>query len=132
ILPQAVLHAALDEADADRDGARTRDELRTAFGAHLPVAAQYVNELVDILLILFACDRPDALSAAETGRVAPFFARLGLMAHERRAPPEYVAAFDPNVTLLGREAIVRDRTAPLTADRIRAIEAEWRSKLAAR
>jgi arabinofuranosyltransferase len=129
ILPQAVVQAALTAADPDGDGWRTRAELRTAFGASHGAGQEQVHELVEIVLILFARERLDALSAGEAGDVAPFFANLRLMAHERHAPPDYVAAFDPNVTITGREVTVRQRDVPLTAERVRAIEAEWRAKL---
>jgi hypothetical protein len=128
ILPQAVLHGALGAADPDGDGWRTRDELRAAFRPWLG-SGPHVDEIVAIVLILFACERTDALAAAETERVAPFFANLRLMAHERHAPPEYVKALDPNVTLRGREVVVRKRDVPLTAERVRAVEAEWRSRV---
>jgi hypothetical protein len=37
----------------------------------------------------------------------------------------YVAALDPNVTIVNREVVIRKRDVPLTDDRVRAIEAEW-------
>jgi arabinofuranosyltransferase len=50
------------------------------------------------------------------------------MAHERKPPAGYVAAFRPNVKLIaGGRAVVIARQHPLTADEIRDIEQKWAS-----
>ncbi|HEX6813404.1 MAG TPA: hypothetical protein VF384_17430 [Planctomycetota bacterium] len=51
------------------------------------------------------------------------------MAHDRRPPPGYVEALDPNVTVVNGAAIVRPRNVPLTAEAVRRIEAEWRERV---
>jgi arabinofuranosyltransferase len=52
------------------------------------------------------------------------------MAHERMPPPGYVEAFEPNVEVGPDGAVlVQPRATPMTAARIRAIEAEWRGKV---
>ncbi|HEU4419584.1 MAG TPA: hypothetical protein VFT55_11640, partial [Planctomycetota bacterium] len=58
-----------------------------------------------------------------------FVANLRFLAHERTAPPAYVEALDPNVTVENRTVKVRKRENPMTAERVRAIEAEWRDKV---
>jgi hypothetical protein len=71
------------------------------------------------------------LTLAEMGAIPAFFAELRFMAHQRAAPPGYVAAFAPNVVVERQVPIVRPRGTPLTADRVRAIEAEWRQRIRA-
>ena len=51
------------------------------------------------------------------------------MAHERHPPPGYVEAFAPNVVVEHGVARAQPRQQPLTAERIRAIESQWRDKV---
>jgi hypothetical protein len=55
------------------------------------------------------------------------------MAHEHAPPPGYAEAFQPNVLTVedGVPRIAR-RSAPMTAERIRAIEVEWRQRVLSR
>ncbi|MBX3462136.1 MAG: hypothetical protein KF830_03120, partial [Planctomycetes bacterium] len=129
ILPPELLQATLAAADPDGDGRLARAELLAAFAALPGARAADVASVVDTLLLLFADERPDALTSGEAQRIAPFFAELRFMAHSRLAPAEYVAAFAPNVTVAAGRATVHPRATPLTGDRVRAIEAEWRRRL---
>jgi arabinofuranosyltransferase len=56
-----------------------------------------------------------------------------VMAHEHAPPPGYAEAFQPNVLTVedGVPRIAR-RRAPMTAERIRAIEVEWRQRVLSR
>jgi arabinofuranosyltransferase len=133
LLPVEVLTAVLATADTDRDGRFTRMELEAGFGAVPGAPPATTAGVVRLLLLLFADTDPDSLSLAETAGIAPFFTGMRFMAHERIAPADYVQALDPNVTVEQRRVVVRPRAVPLTAERVRAIEAEWRERtLAAR
>jgi arabinofuranosyltransferase len=48
------------------------------------------------------------------------------MAHERRAPKDYVFCFYPNVFVDSGEVIVKERKVPLTPEQIVTCEREWR------
>ncbi|HZN39452.1 MAG TPA: hypothetical protein VFD82_11660 [Planctomycetota bacterium] len=127
-LPKTVLQAALGAADADRDGRATREELQAAFAAP-GSPAESSAWFVEYLLLLFADEQPDSLTAREVAQIESFFTSLRLMSHERHPPVEYLQAFDANVTIEGREVRVRKRAVPLTEERVRAIEREWREKI---
>ncbi len=129
LLPKQVLASALATADTDHDGRLSRSELMAAFGA-MPGASQAdVESVVGTLLLLFGDERTDSLTAHEAEQIEPFFANMRFMAHSRLAPKDYIDAFDPNVTIEGGRAHVRPRAQPLTGDRVRAIETEWRQRI---
>lgn len=50
-----------------------------------------------------------------------------LMAHARKPPPGYVESFEENLVVKRRKIDIIDRDEPMTDERIRAIEAEWRT-----
>ena len=127
-LPKTVLQEALGAADPDRDGRATRAELQAALAAP-GSPAESSAWFVEHLLLLFADEDPDQLTAREVAQIEPFFASLRFMTHLRRPPGEYLEAFDANVTIEGREVKVRKRAVPLTEERVRAIEREWREKI---
>ncbi|HEX5053354.1 MAG TPA: hypothetical protein VFZ65_16375 [Planctomycetota bacterium] len=129
VIPRPVLEPLLASADADGDTRLTTAELRAAFGKLPGSSPDDVAGVVDLLLLLFACEREDSLSAHEAAQIVPTFATMRFMAHDRRAPAAYIEAFDPNVTIVDHEAIVRQRTVPLTQERVRSIEAEWRERI---
>jgi arabinofuranosyltransferase len=128
-LPQEALRAALAQADSNGDGICSRAELVHSFTAAPGFTPPTAAGFVDIMLFLFARAADGQLTIAETADVESFVANLRWIAHERHAPPEYVAAFDPNVTIENRAVVVRKRAVPLTAERVRAVEAEWRQKV---
>lgn len=130
--PAPLVQAVLATADADADGLWTREELRASFRAIPGNTENAAGDFVDMLLLLFAEAHDDRLTREEVAATGPFFADLRLMLHECEAPPGYVEAFDPNVTVAGREVIVRPRERPLRADDVRAIEAEWRARVSNR
>lgn len=57
---------------------------------------------------------------------------LRFMAHERFPPPGYVERLQPNVTVRDGVAMAAPRSAPLTGEDIRRIEADARRQLSAR
>ncbi|MEO6594903.1 MAG: hypothetical protein ABIP94_09140 [Planctomycetota bacterium] len=128
VIPKAVLEPLLESADIDGDTRVSRTELRTAIGK-LGTSPEDTADAADLLLLLFAYEDQDSLSARELAQIVPSFATMRFMAHDRRAPVHYIEAFDPNVSIENRTAIVRQRKAPLTPDRVRAIEAEWRERI---
>jgi arabinofuranosyltransferase len=128
-LPKEQLEAVLARADGDHDANLTRSELEAAIVAVTGTPAENAQDLVAQLLLFFAVQDPERLTATEAEQIVPFFAGLRLMGHDRLAPAEYVAAFDPNVTVVNRKVVVRKRDVPLTAARVRAIEQEWRAKM---
>ena len=76
-----------------------------------------------------ATERQGALSTSAAAELGALLDAPRRMAHERVPPPGYVEAFDPNVTVVDGVVTVRPRAVPLTAERVRAIEAEWRDKV---
>lgn len=121
--PREVWEAVLARADRDRDTALTRGELETAFVAATGSSEAISQDLVTQLMLLFAVEDPERLTAAEAQQIVPFFEDLRFMGHGL-APPEYVSAFAPNVTVVDRKVVVRKREVPLTVARVRAIEQE--------
>jgi arabinofuranosyltransferase len=124
-IPPAAVPLVRAAADGDGDGFCTVDELAAAFRSGAGLAHGVDALLAQHMVMLFARERDGGLTLAEADRMAPFFAGYRWMAHERRAPEEYLAALDANVTLENFTAVVRPRATPLTVARVRAIEAEW-------
>ena len=126
----AALRAAVLAADEGGDGWLAVPELRraaaAAFGTDPASAAG--DFLLRFWVEACAVERTDAVTLAQAMELLAVLDAPRRMAHERTPPPGYVAAFDPNVTL-GDGVVVRPRAEPLTAARIRAIEAEWRAKV---
>jgi len=56
------------------------------------------------------------------------FARR-LMAHERLPPDGYFEAFEPNAELLPGACVITPRARPLSPERVRRIEADWRRRV---
>lgn len=130
-LAAEVMRDAALAADADHDGFLDLAEMRraraTAFG--LDPADKVGDFILEFLIASQADERPAALRVDDFLACADILDTPRRMAHERLPPPGYVAAFDPNVTVAGGVVTVRPRTTPLTAERIRAIEAEWRERV---
>lgn len=131
-LPREVLQKVLATADVDHDGRYGREELERGFVTALACPPEHAAGFVRLLLLLFADADAGSLTVAEAADIEPFLANLRFMAHERHAPPEYLAELDPNVTVEDRRLVFRRRTVPLTAERLRAIETKWREKLGGR
>jgi arabinofuranosyltransferase len=127
--PKEVWEAALAPADKDGDANLTRGELEAALAAVPGGSEASSRELVTQLLLCFAVEDAERLTATEAQQIVPFLEGLRLMRHDGCAPVEYVGAFDPNVTVVDRKVVVRKRAQPLTATRVRAIEQQWRVKM---
>jgi arabinofuranosyltransferase len=127
--PAPIVAAALAVADTDADGTCTRGELQAAFRAVPQHSVADADAFVELLLLLFGRAAEDRLTRAEAAATVPFFGELRLMVHECAPPPGYVEAFAPNVTVVGREVVVRPRATPLSADDVRALEAQWRQRV---
>ncbi|HEU4419650.1 MAG TPA: hypothetical protein VFT55_11985 [Planctomycetota bacterium] len=128
-LPKEFLQTRLPAADTDHDSLTSRAELSAVF-ATLPGAdPETAAKFTDLILLMFAVEQRDSLTAGEAKAFVDFIANLRFLAHERIAPPAYVEALDPNVTVENRTVKVRKRDNPMTAERVRAIEAEWRDKV---
>jgi len=125
-VPAVAAAARLASSTSDRDGngLYTRGELLATLGD---------PAYVDPLFVLFAHEHDDALTTAEMEDFVHFAANIRVMAHERAVPLAYRDALQPNVTLEGpsgaRRAVVQPRATPLSPDRVRAIETEWRAKV---
>jgi arabinofuranosyltransferase len=122
---------AVEGADGDRDGFLGLDELRRAFAVAFgtdpnDTAGDFV---LRFLIASQATERQGALSTSAAAELGALLDAPRRMAHERVPPPGYVEAFDPNVTVVDGVVTVRPRAVPLTAERVRAIEAEWRDKV---
>ena len=128
-LPRPLLEQAIERADTDGDGVYTRAELEASFAAVAGAPPAAMRSFVDRLLLLFAEGAAQALSRAEVADLRHFFRTMRFIAHERRAPADYVAALDPNVTVVDRRVVVRPREVPLTPQRLREIERAWRERL---
>jgi arabinofuranosyltransferase len=129
-LTREFLRPVIDAADTTKDGWFDEAEIRQALGAL--GGGDGRNDpgdyFVAILLAVFAETRPDALTMAEADRISELLLHARAMAHERHPPPGYVEAFEPNVVVADGKVVAKARTAPMTAERIRAIEAEWYAK----
>src|SRR6185369_1887313 len=129
-LTDEFLQPVIDAADADKDGWFDEAEIRKALG--MLGGGDGRNEpgdyFVAILLAVFAHERFDAMTREEATHISELLLHARAMAHERHPPPGYVEAFAPNVEIRDGAAIVHPREVPLTAERIRQIEQQWRAK----
>ena len=130
-LTSDVLRPFLTNANTDGDDRLDADDLRRALSLLAPggsgaAANQSADFLVGVMLAIFARERPDSLTFAEAEQIGDMLSRARSMAHEHHPPPGYVEAFEPNVSVENGVAIARPRRTPLTAERIREIEAKWR------
>jgi arabinofuranosyltransferase len=129
-LTSEQLRPAALASDRDQDGFLDADELRAALDLALGAkATEDSNEIFHLLISICGCERSDAVTIDEAATMGDLLNRGRYMAHDRRPPPGYIEAFSPNVTVQNGAATVRPRQVPLTADAIRAIEAEWRERV---
>jgi hypothetical protein len=128
-LPKEFMQTRLPAADTNQDSVMSHEELSKVFATLPGVAPETAAKFTDLVLLMFAVEQRDSLTAAEVKEFEHYVAHLRFLAHERIAPPAYVEALDPNVTVEDRTVKVRKRANPMTADRVRAIEAEWRDKV---
>jgi hypothetical protein len=130
-----VLEPLIAAANRNGDDWFDRDEIRAAMAALAPNAnpdqrvRDTAENLIEILLAIYADERFDAMTMASAARISDLLATVRSMAHERHPPAGYVEAFAPNVQLAAGRPIVMPRAQPMTAERIRSSEQEWRRKL---
>jgi arabinofuranosyltransferase len=131
-VPAEALRAAVRDADAGADGWLDSDELRDALGRAFGVRPDDGPGLFVLRLFwsIYCDDGSQRVTTAQAIEIGETISLTRRMAHERRPPPGYVEAFEPNVEVDDRGVVtVRPRATPMTAERIRAIEAEWRRKV---
>lgn len=130
-LTREFLAPVIAAANADHDDWFDESEIRAALGQL--GGGDGRNEpgdyFVAILLAIFAHERPDAMTLAEADGISDLLLHARAMAHERHPPPGYIEAFEPNVVVANGKATARPRAVPMTAERIQAIEREWRQKV---
>ena len=124
------MHEAVTAADGDRDGSLDAKELRGALSqAYATVPAERAgNFLLTILIQILGDEHTGRIALEDAAGISELIGNRQ-MAHEHRAPPAYVDAFEPNVTVANGVATARPRKVPMTAERVRAIEAEWQQKI---
>jgi arabinofuranosyltransferase len=132
-LDNDFLAPVIAAADTVKDGWLDEDEMRAALGAlsgagEAAKASQPADYFVAVLMSVFGRQRLDALTLDEAARIPELLLHARSMAHERHAPPGYVASFAPNVVLGDGRPVVTARATPLTAADVRRLEAEWRAK----
>lgn len=132
-MPRETLRPLLAAADTDGDGFLDVAELRRAVAAlgNTPDQQEYADYVANVLVTIYADERPGALSLAAAEDLGDALAGVRSMAHDRVPPPGYVEAFEPNVVVANGRARAMPRQEPMTAARIRAIEDEWRAKVEA-
>ena len=128
-----ILRPLVAAADVDHDGLLDATELRAAIGM---LGGGKANDeagdyLVLVLMTFYAREHEHVLTFAEAESIGDSLAGARSMAHERHPPPGYVKAFEPNVTVQDGVATARPRQVPLTAERVREIEAKWRARVMA-
>ncbi len=120
-------------ADTGKDGWLDEDEMRAALGARSGAgeaakASQPADYFVAVQMSVCSRQRLDALTLDEAARIPELLLHARSMAHERHAPPGYVASFAPHVVLGDGRPVVTARATPLTAADVRRLEAEWCAK----
>ncbi len=133
VITREFLAPVITAANADGDGWFDEAEMRTALAALAGTGdaartSEPADYFVAVLLSVFGHERLDALTLEEAQGIADLLRNARAMAHERHAPPSYLAAFRPNVAIADGAPLVTPRAQPLDAAAIRALEAEWRQK----
>jgi arabinofuranosyltransferase len=129
----AVVAKAVRASDRDGDGWLAKEELRDALGAAFGARPDdgYGMFVLRLFWSIYRDDGSERVTLAEAEEIGGTISFARRMAHERLPPPGYVEAFEPNVDVAADGAVtVRPRATPMTAARLRAIEAEWRAKVA--
>ncbi len=135
-LTRERLRPLIEAADADGDGWLDAAELRGVLalitgrgtGVASPDAERAAGYLIAIMTAIHCGERDDALTRAEAESIGDLLQHARSMAHERHPPPGYIDAWQPNVAVANGVATAAPRRVPLTAERVRAIEQEWREK----
>ncbi|MBL8751789.1 MAG: hypothetical protein JNK15_00705 [Planctomycetes bacterium] len=130
----AELVAIVARCDADADGWLGDGELRDALQAVVGIRPEgpYAEFFLDLFWKFSDAATSRRVTLAQAVDIAAINDAPRQMAHERRPWPGYVEAFEPNVDVdPAGKVTVRPRAVPMTAERVRAIEAEWRRKVLA-
>ena len=128
----ARVTAAARANDRDGDGWLAKEELRDALGEVFGARPDdnYGMFVLRLFWTIYRDDGSERVTLAEAEEIGATISFARRMAHERLPAPGYVEAFEPNVDVADDGAVtVRPRATPMTAERIRAIEAEWRDKV---
>jgi len=131
-LPREQLLAAAQNFDVGKDRVLAEDELHELLSGVYGVSGPALDDVVALWQLLFDLDDDRRLTFDELAASSDFFASVRFMAHGRKPPEGYVEAFDDNVTFVDGALVVRPRDVPLTAHRVREIEAQWRAEVRAR
>jgi arabinofuranosyltransferase len=124
------LRPAVEAADADHNGYLDLDELRTAINQAFGSGPEdRGNDFILRLLMSIYSDEGKQVTLADAVAIGDVMNPEHAMAHDRQPPVGYFEAFEPNVTVENGVAIAKPRKVPMTAERIQAIEAEWREKI---
>lgn len=126
------MRTAIAACDLDRDNTLVADELRELFRVIYQTNGKATEDMLKLWRLLFDGDEDGALTSEDLVATSEFFAGLRFMAHQRHVPKQYVKDLDPNVTFDQRVPIVRAREVPLTPERLRTLEQEWRHKVRSR
>ena len=130
VVTRERMREAVAAADVDRDGTLDAKELSAAMSqAYATPPIDHGGDFVIQILIQILGDKHTGRIALEDAAGISELIGTRQMAHERRAPPAYVDAFEPNVTVTNGVATARPRKVPMTPERVRAIEAEWEQKI---
>jgi arabinofuranosyltransferase len=119
-------------ADREGDGILDQEELRDALGYAFGVRPDdgYGMQMLQLFWSIWCDDDSRRVTIAQAVEIGSTISFARRMAHERSPPPGYVESFEPNVEYLpDGEVVVRPRAVPMTAERIRQIEAEWWRKV---
>lgn len=126
-LPDVVAHA-----DADGDGLLGDAELRAALVAFARAPDHLAEYGARLMLTIYGSADGTLTRAQAVTALDESVIELRFMAHERFPPPGYVERLQPNVTVRDGVAMAAPRSAPLTGEDIRRIEADARRQLSAR
>ncbi|HEU4419992.1 MAG TPA: hypothetical protein VFT55_13750, partial [Planctomycetota bacterium] len=130
VVTRERMREAVTAADGDRDGWLDAKELSAAMSqAFHTVPTGHGGEFwIQILIQILGDEQTGRIALEDAAGISELIGSRQ-MAHERRAPLAYVDAFEPNVTVTNGVVTVRPRKVPMTAERVRAIEAEWEQKI---
>lgn len=131
-LSLAELTRFVRAADREGDGILDQEELRDALGNAFGVRPDdgYGMQMLQLFWSIWCDDDSRRVTVDQAIEIGSTVSLSRRMAHERSPPPGYIEAFEPNVEYLpGGDVVVRPRAVPMTAERIRQIEAEWWQKV---
>lgn len=129
---EAEVRAIVTRCDADHDGFLGDGELRDALQAVVGVRPEgpYAEFFLGLFWQFSEAEVTKRVTLEQAVEIVQINDAPRRMAHEKSPPPGYVEAFEPNVDVDDQGRVtVKPRATPMTAERIRAIEAEWKQKV---